>query len=217
MTPLFCISGTMFELSSAGRIVNRISRARGAEAVFDGDLRSTAMKKILRLKKLINWTVQGPVVLRVVGHMVTYNIALFALLLMAWGMCSLTGFLAEETETSEYFVFKRDAISVLLCMAIITPYMVWDLISLTNRIAGPLYRFEALMKEFVRSGTLDKANLRQGDLLKGFQTQFNEFVEALHALYPETIPATAPSNDDSKSFEEPKVMTSEHTVSASSN
>lgn len=197
--------------------MNRISRARGAEVVFDGDLRSTAMKKIRRSKKLINWTVQGPIVLRVVGHMVTYNIALFALLLMAWGICSLTGFLAEEPVTSEYFVFERDSISVLLCMAIITPYMIWDLISLTNRIAGPLYRFEALMKDFVRSGTLDHANLREGDLLKGFQTQFNEFVEALHALYPETIPATAPSNDDSKSVEEPTVMISEHTVSASSN
>jgi hypothetical protein len=102
-------------------------------------------------------------------------------------------------------------------MAIITPYMIWDLISLTNRIAGPLYRFEALMKDFVRSGTLDRANLRESDLLKGFQTQFNEFVEALHALYPETIPATAPSNDDSTSVEEPTVTISEPTVVASSN
>jgi hypothetical protein len=175
------------------------------------------MKKVLRSKKLINMTVQGPILLRVIGHMFTYNIALFALLLMAWGMCSVTGFLAEEPVTSESFVFKRDLISVLLCMAIITPYMIWDLISLTNRIAGPLYRFEALMKDFVRSGTLDRANLRESDLLKGFQTQFNEFVEALHALYPETIPATAPSNDDSTSVEEPTVTISEPTVVASSN
>jgi hypothetical protein len=161
------------------------------------------MKKVLRSKKLINMTVQGPILLRVIGHMFTYNIALFALLLMAWGMCSVTGFLTEEPVTSESFVFKRDLISVL--------------ISLTNRIAGPLYRFEALMKDFVRSGTLDRANLRESDLLKGFQTQFNEFVEALHALYPETIPATAPSNDDSTSVEEPTVTISEPTVVASSN
>lgn len=149
------------------------------------------MKKTLRFKKLINWTVQGPIVLRIVAHMATYNIALFALLLMAWGMRSLMGTLGSEPVTNEYFfVFRRDAAPVLFCMAIMTPFMIWDLISLTNRIAGPLYRFESLMKDFVKSGTLKQANLRDGDLLTGFQKQYNEFVEALHALYPETIPET---------------------------
>lgn len=148
------------------------------------------MKKTQRFKKLVNWTVQGPIVLRIVAHMVTYNVALFSLLLMAWGMRSLMGSLGGEPVTTDDFVFRRDAGPVLFCMAIMTPFMVWDLISLTNRIAGPLYRFEALMKDFVKSGTLQQANLREKDLLTGFQKQFNEFVEALHALHPETIPAT---------------------------
>ena len=103
------------------------------------------------------------------------------------------GSLGGEPITTEYFVFKRDAGPVLFCMAIMTPFMVWDLIVLTNRIAGPLYRFEALMKDFVKSGTLKQANLRDGDLLTGFQKQYNEFVEALHALYPETIPTATPA------------------------
>ena len=155
------------------------------------------MNKTPRIKKLINWTVQGPIVLRIVAHMATYNIALFSLLLLAWGMRSLMGSLGGEPVTSDYFVFRRDAIPVLLCMAIMTPFMIWDLISLTNRIAGPLYRFESLMKDFVKSGTLKQANLRDGDLLTGFQKQYNEFVEALHALYPETIPTTTMAPEQS--------------------
>jgi hypothetical protein len=125
--------------------------------------------------------------------MVTYNFALFVLLLLAWGMRALMGSLGGEPVTTDYFIFKRDAGPVLFCMAIMTPFMVWDLISLTNRIAGPLYRFESLMKDFVKSGTLKQANLRDGDLLTGFQKQFNEFVEALHALHPETIPTATPA------------------------
>ena len=171
------------------------------------------MKKTQRFKKLVNWTVQGPIVLRIVAHMVTYNVALFSLLLMAWGMRSLMGSLGGEPVTTDDFVFRRDAGPVLFCMAIMTPFMVWDLISLTNRIAGPLYRFEALMKDFVKSGTLKQANLRDRDLLTGFQKQFNEFVEALHALHPETVPITASSNDESKSLEESAVKIAAKTAS----
>lgn len=152
------------------------------------------MKKSLRFKKLINWKVQGPIVLRIVAHMATYNISLFALLLMAWGLRNLIGTFGSEPVASENVVFKREAGPVLFCMAIMTPFMVWDLIALTNRIAGPLYRFESLMKDFVKSGTLQRANLRDGDLLTGFQKQYNEFVEALHALHPETIPTTSTAN-----------------------
>ena len=211
---VFCNSGLMFELRSAGGILKHILRSRGTEGLFDSDLRSAVMKKTLRFKKLINWTVQGPIILRILAHMATYNIALFALLLMAWSIRSLMSSLGGEPVASDYFVFKRDAAPVLLCMAVMTPFMVWDLISLTNRIAGPLYRFEALMKDFVKSGTLKQANLRDRDLLTGFQKQFNEFVEALHALHPETVPITASSNDESKSLEESALKFAAKTANA---
>ena len=71
--------------------------------------------------------------------------------------------------------------------------MIWDLIKLTNRIAGPLFRFESILKDFAKSGTIRPANLRDGDLLLDYQMQFNEFVESLHALYPELKPTQQPS------------------------
>jgi hypothetical protein len=78
-------------------------------------------------------------------------------------------------------------------MSVMAPFMIWDLMKLTNRIAGPLYRFEALLREFSINGTLKPAVLRDGDLLVDFQTQFNQFAEKLHALYPETKPRVAPA------------------------
>ena len=70
------------------------------------------------------------------------------------------------------------------------PFMVCDLILLTNRIAGPLFRFETLLIDFSTTGKLKAAALRNGDLLTDYQRRFNHFVTVIHARYPETQPAS---------------------------
>ena len=76
-------------------------------------------------------------------------------------------------------------------MLVMMPFMIWDLMKLTNRIAGPLFRFETLLNDFGKTGKLKVAVLRDGDLLTDYQKRFNDFVEALHARYPETQPVSA--------------------------
>jgi len=68
--------------------------------------------------------------------------------------------------------------------------MIWDLIKLTNRIGGPLFRFETLLDDFGKTEKLNAAVLREGDLLTDYQQRFNAFVAVLHARYPETQPAS---------------------------
>lgn len=153
----------------------------------------TNMARRLRLKKLNNWTVQGPIVVRLVTHFGAYNAASLFLMMTVWGIRSALASIADQPTSLPALTFWQQAAPVLICMLVMTPFMVWDLMRLTNRIAGPLFRFECLMKEFVKSGTLQHAKLRDGDLLIDFQQQFNEFAEALHALYPETMPVPVPS------------------------
>lgn len=74
-----------------------------------------------------------------------------------------------------------------------TPFLIWDLIKLTNRIAGPLFRFETLLNDFGKTGKLNAAKLREGDLLTDYQQRFNAFVVVLHAQYPETQPVSVVS------------------------
>ena len=146
------------------------------------------MSKHIRLKKLINWTVQGPIVMRLMVHFLAYNTATLLLLLVVYGVKSSLAAIADSPVTTEPVTFWQQASPVVICMLVLMPFVVWDLMQLTNRIAGPLYRFECLLKEFRKTGKLRPAILRQGDLLSDYQTQFNEFVAAMHMMYPELRP-----------------------------
>jgi hypothetical protein len=149
------------------------------------------MSKHLRLKKLINWTVQGPIVTRLMVHFLAYNTATLFLLLVVYGVKSSLAAIADSPVSAEPVTFWQQASPVVICMLVMMPFMVWDLMKLTNRIAGPLYRFECLLKEFGNTGKLKPAILRQGDLLTDYQHQFNEFVAAMHVMYPELRPGVS--------------------------
>lgn len=149
------------------------------------------MARHLRLKKLISWTVQGPIATWLLVHFFSYNAAVVSLLLVVYTVrCSLAA-VSETPVSVEPITFWQQAAPVIIAMVVMMPFMIWDLMRLTNRIAGPLFRFEALLKEFIQTGKLKPAALRDGDFLTNFQRQFNEFTETLHALYPETRPVVA--------------------------
>lgn len=149
------------------------------------------MSKQFRLKKLNNWTVQGPIVIRLMVHFLAYNTATLFLLLVVYGVKSSLSVITDSPVSAQPVTFWQQASPVVICMLVMMPFMVWDLMILTNRIAGPLYRFESLLKEFGKSGKLKLAVLRQGDLITDYQNQFNEFVAAMHVMYPELRPETA--------------------------
>jgi hypothetical protein len=155
------------------------------------------MVKHARLKKLINWTVQGPIVTRLMVHFFSYNIATVFLLLVVYGVRGSLAAVTDQPLESTQMSFWQQASPVVICMFVMMPFMIWDLLKLTNRIAGPLFRFESLLKEYSKTGTLPLAVLRDGDLLTDYQRQFNDFVQALHTRYPETRPVNSPSGPDS--------------------
>lgn len=153
------------------------------------------MARRFRLKKLVSWSVQGPIVVRLLLHFLAYNTATLLLMSIVWAARSTLAALSSQPVVAGPLTFWQQASPVIICMSVMTPFMIWDLVVLTNRIAGPLWRFEQLLGEFVESGVLRSANLRNGDLLIDFQKQFNEFSDALHALYPETNPLSAATSE----------------------
>lgn len=146
------------------------------------------MAKHFRVKKLINWTVQGPIVIRLIIHFMAYNVATLFLLLVVYGIKGSLAAIADQPVSAEPMTFWQQAAPVVVCMCVMMPFMIWDLMKLTNRIAGPLFRFESILNDFSKSGTIRQADLRKGDLLTDYQKHFNAFVDALHALHPETRP-----------------------------
>lgn len=154
------------------------------------------MKKRFRTKKLNNWIIQGPLVVRLMMHCFAYTAATLFLLISASGIRNMAAAFTNSPVEPAPVTLWQHAAPVALCITIMIPFMIWDLMKLTNKIAGPLYRFEVLMKDFVKSGTLKTAVLRDGDLLLDFQKHFNEFAEALHALHPDTRPAVSESQPE---------------------
>jgi hypothetical protein len=151
---------------------------------------STIMAKQWRLKKLINWTIQGPIAIRLMVHFLAYNAAILFLLLVVYGVKDSLSAIADQSVSAAPMTFWQQVVPVVVCMLIMMPFMVWDLIKLTNRIAGPLFHVGTLLNDFSKTGQLKTAALRDGDLLTDYQEQFNDFVAALHARYPETQPAS---------------------------
>ncbi len=147
------------------------------------------MVKRWRWKKLINWRIQGPIVVRLMVHFFAYNAATLCLLLVIYGVKGSLAAVADQ-RLSNAPTFWQQAAPVVNCMLVMMPFMIWDLIKLTNRIAGPLFRFETLLNDFEKTGKLKPAALREGDLLTDYQQRFNNFVAALHARFPETQPAS---------------------------
>jgi len=143
------------------------------------------MKKHLRWKKMIKWSVQGPILTRLIGYFLAYNAA--AIILMLGGI-SLERSLASVSgdDSGSSMSMAQQVRPILIAFAVMLPIMIWELLKLTNRIAGPIYRFENALAAFVRTGTMTKVHLRKEDLTQDLESQFNEFVEAMHALYPET-------------------------------
>jgi hypothetical protein len=148
----------------------------------------------LRLKKLINWSVQGPIVTRLLSHFAAYNAATLLLLIILQAVRTSVNAISGVQPAGPEPTLWQQAAPVTICMVLMLPFMVWDLMRLTNRVAGPLYRFEAIMAEYVKTGVLRTATLRQGDLLMDFETRFNEFAEAMHQRHPESRPAEPSSS-----------------------
>jgi len=124
-------------------------------------------------------------------HFLAYNTATLFLLLVVYGVKSSLAAITDSPAITQPVTFWQQATPVVICMLVMMPFMVWDLMKLTNRIAGPLYRFECLLKEFSKTGKLKPAILRQGDLLTDYQHQFNGFIAAMHVMYPELRPGVS--------------------------
>lgn len=140
------------------------------------------------MKKLVNWAVQGPVVSRILWHLLAYNAATIMVLVATVVIERALGVHAAGAGgrgENGIWLYLRP---MLLTLCVMLPIMAWELLVVTNRIAGPLFRYQKLLDNFVRSGTLSHAVLRDKDLTTDLQKSFNEFVDALHALYPETNP-----------------------------
>ena len=123
--------------------------------------------------------------IRLAIHIITFTAASASLLCIIWMMQSgeLPAAYGSDIESVNMFWFRFMPFAT--ACAVLIPLIIWDIFRITNRLAGPLYRFGEVMSEFEATGILPEAKLRDNDLLDHFCTSFNRFVATMHERYPE--------------------------------
>src|SRR5688500_9864061 len=127
-----------------------------------------------RTKLFVSWTIQGPLLGRLAVYWLLYHFLLWhaTFLIETLPVEGVPAPLAER-----YWGFCSQHTVWLGCMLAVAPVILWDLVKLTHRFAGPLIRLEAAVRQMVRGERVKPVTLRQRDMLFQFASAINELIE----------------------------------------
>jgi hypothetical protein len=72
---------------------------------------------------------------------------------------------------------------LLLAAVVLIPIM-WDMLSFSNRFAGPVYRMRRVLREVARGGAIQKVQLREGDFWHGLADDLNSALQRFASTAP---------------------------------
>ena len=132
-----------------------------------------------RTKYWIDLAVQGSIVRRILCHWLVF-FTLCMLLLPIWRVVSgaevigpfSTLLMQAWVETGPAFVL----------MLLLLPLFVWDTVKLSNRFAGPMYRFRSALRHAAAGEHVAPVNFREGDFWKEVAKDLNIVLERLNAV-----------------------------------
>jgi hypothetical protein len=135
-----------------------------------------------RKQVYVNRMIQGRMLRRfavmwIVYHMVLWN-SMFLYRYLQYRGELLAGAPAQPF-AELYAQFFAQHYSVLICAAAVLPVLLWDMVRMTHRVAGPLVRFQRALSELAEGRPVDRVQIRKGDLLLEFQEEFNHFLERI--------------------------------------
>lgn len=123
----------------------------------------------------VSHAIQGRFLRRVALYWVLYHLVLWHLLFLFDGVLANA---QPQSFMDRYSTFFTEHLTLLLCAAFVFPIIFWDMLKLTNRMAGPLVRFERVLKQMTRGDRVEHVKLRKHDMVHEFQDVFNEFIES---------------------------------------
>jgi hypothetical protein len=149
-------------------------------STFDSRSLAVFLNRAVRKKTFVNTAIQGRIITRMAVYWVLYHIVL-------WHGMFLYRYLQYRSDVLSggdavpfrelYGQFVIDYYPMAICAMIILPAFMLDFVRLTHRIAGPLVRFRHALNDMMAGQTVEKVDLRKGDLLSEFQEAFNEFLD----------------------------------------
>lgn len=86
--------------------------------------------------------------------------------------------------TELYGAFAWQHRTLVVCAVAVGPMILWDIIRMTHRVAGPLVRLENTLLRMARGETVRELNFRKGDWVVGLERAFNLYLKSLAAGKP---------------------------------
>ncbi len=127
-------------------------------------------KKEVRRRLLVDPKLQGAVAIRVVLYWFSCQF-MIAVLMFGFKVTSGGEHLAEDVA-----VFFRCAFFSTLCFL---PLVAYDVLRLTHRFAGPIFRFRKAMSDLGNGDHVDPIRFREGDFWPDLETSFNAILKRL--------------------------------------
>ncbi|MEI8376050.1 MAG: hypothetical protein WCJ35_24790 [Planctomycetota bacterium] len=128
-----------------------------------------AAKYKLRKRFFVDYRVQGALAVRVVLYWLMC-LLMITLLLLGWGM--VTGPVRRPINahlTELWALYGSAAVASLLLL----PAVIFDLLRLSNRFAGPMFRLRRSMHDLAQGKPVAAVRFRQSDFWQEFADDFN--------------------------------------------
>ncbi len=134
--------------------------------------------KMRRNKYFINRSEQGTLICRIVMHWLLF-LAISFFVLPVWQiMISAEPFRPFAKGTVDMLVHSAPLFLILIALL---PVFVWDTVKLSNRFAGPMYRFHKAVRSLAAGETPEPIEIRKGDFWADFADDFNAALERLNS------------------------------------
>lgn len=148
-----------------------------------------------RKRVFINSMIQGRIMTRVAAYWVIYHLVMWHTLFLfhyfAYRVEVVNG--APSVPFAElYGTFCLKYYPIVFSAMACAPLLLGDVLKMTHRIAGPLYRFEKALQAIQAGEEVKAVKLRDHDLLIQFQAEFNRFLDHYNEL-KRKVAATEPA------------------------
>ena len=135
---------------------------------------------LLRQQLLIDNHVQGSLLRRVAFY--SFGCAIYFVVILV-----LTESMSDPDEKLAESIFRcmDEAIYWAPGLMLLTPVVAYDMLKVTNRFAGPMFRLKREMQRLIDGESVHPLNFRDGDFWTEMADSFNEIRAELHELREE--------------------------------
>jgi hypothetical protein len=126
-----------------------------------------APQKYVRKRLFVDPRLQGALAVRVAGYWLTCLLAV-VLMLVCWRVVTDPAQVFEG-QFDEFWAFWP----ALAASLILLPIVVYDVVQLSNRFAGPMFRLRRAMHDLARGQPVRPVHFRRGDFWQEFAEDFN--------------------------------------------